>query len=90
MSRNLIFRGSEIVPSVYQIRWMGCKGIELNPVVTISGVVAVDKSTSQLLQIRESMKKFDTDKLTMLYLCDYSRYRYILCIYNVGRIDMVT
>lgn len=52
-------------PSVYQIRYQGCKG-----------VLAVDSSVTQgCLVIRPSMKKFEAGSkpLRKLWLCDHSR-----------------
>ena len=52
-------------PSVYQIRYQGCKG-----------VVVVDRTVEQgCLLVRPSMKKFNpgTKPLRKLWLCDYSK-----------------
>ena len=64
---NSVFTQGDYLPSVYQIRYQGCKG-----------VVAIkdgrDTSKRQLL-VRKSMKKFDSGSKPFLQigLCDHSR-----------------
>jgi regulator of nonsense transcripts 1 len=61
------FRNTPYQPSVFQIRWQGCKG-----------VVFVDKTLPRSsFNIRKSMKKFEANGMTKLGVCEYSRpYRF--------------
>ncbi|KAG5352321.1 hypothetical protein C0989_002856 [Termitomyces sp. Mn162] len=72
--KKIIFRGVRYTPSVFQIRYLGYKGVlMLHP--------DLDKEKKHLVQFRKSMKKFSTTSDITFSLVNYSK------PYTFGRLN---
>lgn len=77
-SKKIIFRGNRYTPCVFQIRYLGYKGVlMLHPDLDKE----TDKEKKPLVQFRSSMKKFSTVENPTFSVVDYSK------PYTFGRLN---